>query len=330
VLDFPYLASQRAPVVGAEQHAVRPGMVQFPEPILLAASSPYWQKGALYENHKQHFGRNGPILVWQAPTRTMNPTVKQSVVDRAIERDAASASSEWLAQFRTDIAAWIARNALQACISAGVYERPPQAGFRYSAFVDPSGGSSDSMTLAIAHKIGDTAILDCVREVRPPFSPEAVVSEFASVLKSYSISSVTGDRYAGEWVREPFRVRRIAYELSAMSKSEIYLAALPAINSGRVDLLDDARLMAQFCGLGRRTARGGRDSIDHAPGSHDDLCNAAAGVLVAASAPAARATVGHYGIGGNITWQLGAQHQADATQLYRDQAGVIRVSSNTH
>ena len=28
----------------------------------------------------------------------------------------------------------------------------------------------------------------------------------------------------------------------------------------------------------RRTARGGRDSIDHAPGGHDDLANAVAGV----------------------------------------------------
>ena len=93
-----------------------------------------------------------------------------------MERDAASAASEWLAQFRTDIAAWIARNALQACVSTGVYERPPQVGLRYSAFVDPSGGSSDSMTLAIAHKIGDTAILDCVREVRPPFSVQRLWS----------------------------------------------------------------------------------------------------------------------------------------------------------
>ncbi len=32
-------------------------------------------------------------------------------------------------------------------------------------------------------------------------------------------------------------------------------------------------------GLERRTSRGGRDSIDHGPGGHDDLANAVAGVL---------------------------------------------------
>ncbi len=41
---------------------------------------------------------------------------------------------------------------------------------------------------------------------------------------------------------------------------------------------------AQLCGLERRTSRGGRDSIDHGPGGHDDLSNAVAGALVRAAA----------------------------------------------
>ena len=44
----------------------------------------------------------------------------------------------------------------------------------------------------------------------------------------------------------------------------------------RIELLDDPRLIAQLCSLERRTARGGRDSIDHPPGQHDDLANVAA------------------------------------------------------
>ena len=39
-------------------------------------------------------------------------------------------------------------------------------------------------------------------------------------------------------------------------------------------------MSAQLAGLERRTARSGRDLIDHAPGGHDDLANAVAGVLV--------------------------------------------------
>jgi hypothetical protein len=54
------------------------------------------------------------------------------------------------------------------------------------------------------------------------------------------------------------------------------------MNSGRVELLDIPRLTTQLCNLERRTARGGKDSIDHAPGAHDDAANAVAGAVVLA------------------------------------------------
>ena len=57
---------------------------------------------------------------------------------------------------------------------------------------------------------------------------------------------------------------------------------LPLLNSGKIELVDHPRLVSQLCGLERRTARGGRDSIDHAPGQHDDLANAVAGAAILA------------------------------------------------
>ncbi len=141
------------------------------------------------------------------------------------------------------------------------------------------------MTLAIAHLSGGIAVLDAIREVRPPFSPESVVTEFAAMLRAYGLKSVTGDRYAGEWPRERFREHGITYEVSEKPKTDIYRDLLPVLNSGTAELLDLPRLAGQFCGLERRTARGGRDSIDHAPGSHDDLANAAAGALLMVGAP---------------------------------------------
>ena len=54
---------------------------------------------------------------------------------------------------------------------------------------------------------------------------------------------------------------------------------LKAERSARVELLDHPKLVTQLCALERRTARGGKDSIDHAPNAHDDLANAVAGVV---------------------------------------------------
>jgi hypothetical protein len=138
------------------------------------------------------------------------------------------------------------------------------------------------MTLAIAHKEGETEILDVIRERKPPFSPEAVVEEYAKLIREYRCSKVFGDRYAGEWPREQFQKRGVFYEPAEKSKSEIYVDLLPLINSGAIDLLDHERLMMQLTSLERKTSRGGRVSIDHAPGAHDDVANAVAGALVTA------------------------------------------------
>ena len=134
-------------------------------------------------------------------------------------------------------------------------------GVRYSAFVDPSGGSRDSMTLAISHGEKNIRVLDAIREVRPPFSPDQVVQDFADLLKKYRIFTVTGDRYAGMWPRERFSKYDITYKVADKTKSDIYRDLLPLINSGEVELLDNKRLINQLCNLERRTARGGRDSI---------------------------------------------------------------------
>jgi hypothetical protein len=261
--------------------ALRPGMSTIPSAMLLCASSPYARRGALWDAYRRYFGKDdSALLVWKAATRTMNPTVPQALIDRAMERDQASAAAEYGAEFRSDIEGFVSREAVEAVISPGVYERAPLSNTRYIAFVDPSGGSADSMTLAIGHKEGQVALLDAIRERKPPFSPEAVVKDFADLLKRYRVSKVEGDRYAGEWPREVFKKHGITYDASARPKSDLYRDLLPRLNSGEVDLLDEQRLVAQLCGLERRTSRGGRDSIDHAPGSHDDVANAVAGCLV--------------------------------------------------
>ncbi len=264
--------------------ALRPAMATVPGAMLLCASSPYARRGALWDAFRRwHGNADAPAMVWRAATRFMNPTVPQRVIDEATERDPANAAAEYGAQFRTDVETFISREVVDAATPPGRHELPPISGTRYVAFVDPSGGSADSMTLAVAHRDGERTILDAVREVRPPFSPEGVVQDFADLLKAYRVNTVTGDRYAGEWVREPFVKSGITYTLSEKPKSDLYRDVLPALNSGKVELLDLPRLTAQLCGLERRTARGGRDSIDHAPGSHDDIANAVAGAIVHAA-----------------------------------------------
>ena len=264
-------------------NALRPAMATVPGALLLAISSPYARRGELYKAHRDHFGQDhDPVLVVQADTKTMNPSVPDDVIAAAYASDAASAAAEYGAQFRRDVELFVSKEAVEAVTILGRLELPPVAGVQYVAFVDPSGGSQDSMTLAIAHHEHGMAILDCVREVKPPFSPEGVTQEFTATAKQYGLTHWTGDRYAGEWPREPSRKHGVDYVVSERTKSDLYRDLLPALNSQRVELLDLPHLLAQLESLERRTGRGGKDTIDHAPSAHDDVINAAAGALVLA------------------------------------------------
>lgn len=248
---------------------------------LIALSSPYARRGVLWDVFRKHYGGDDrQVLVAKAPSLVMNPTIDPQIVADAFEADPASASAEWAAEFRTDVETYVSREVIEACVESGVRERARLSRFSYSAFIDPSGGSSDSMTMAIAHAEGDQLVLDCLRERRAPFNPTDVVAEFADTLKLYRVRRVSGDKYAGEWPREAFGKVGISYQAADRPKSQLYADLLPLLNSCRAALLDEPRLIAQLVGLERRTARGGRDSIDHAPGVHDDVANAVAGALV--------------------------------------------------
>lgn len=291
--------------------AIVPGTATVAGAMVIGISSPYRRAGLLYRKYRDHYGRDGDVLVIKAPSIVLNPTLDQAIIDQALADDPAAARSEWLAEFRDDIDNFVTRETVDAAMVPGRFELPPIGGQTYCAFVDPSGGASDSMTLGIAHVDAGQAVLDLVRERRPPFSPEDVVEEFAAALKAYGVTVVHGDRYAGEWPRERFRVHGIEYEPAEKPKSDLYRDFLPAINSGRIELLDIPRLTAQLVGLERRTARGGRDSIDHAPGAHDDVANAAVGSLVMATARnAPRLTFGSvstaaHGMGRRSTYGIG-------------------------
>ena len=266
-------------------NGLRPGMATVPGALLVAISSPYARRGALWEAYRRHYGQDGAVLVWQGDTRSMNPAVDPDIIAEAYETDEAAAAAEYGAEFRRDIESFVSREAVDAVVAPGRHELAPRSAVEYVAFVDPSGGSQDSMTLAIAHRENDRAVLDCVRERRPPFNPSEVVAEFVGTLKAYGISRVIGDRYAGEWPRERFRDHGISYEPADKTKSDYYLEFLPLVNSGTVALLDHPRLIAQLTSLERRTSRVGRDTVDHPPGGRDDVVNAAAGALVVAAQP---------------------------------------------
>jgi hypothetical protein len=172
-----------------------------------------------------------------------------------------------MAEFRTDVEGFITREVVEACVTLGIRERPTERKNAYTCFVDPSGGSSDAMTLAIAHTEGKTQILDLIRERKPPFSPEAVTEEVAKIIRSYRCTKVCADRYWGEWPREQFRKHGVNH-----------------YRHGPVSLINSVLsiCLERSAGDATHKSTANRGKPIDTPGGHDDVANAVAGALVTA------------------------------------------------
>jgi len=247
---------------------------------LLGISTPYSKSGYLYDCWKQFYGKESKVLIWKAGTRLMNSTLDDETIADLLERDPVVFGAELNAEWRDDISSFIDEGILRACMCRPT-ELPDPDHHTYLAFVDPSGGKSDSMTLAIGHLEGNKAVVSRVEEWKSPFDPKEVVASFANTLKAHRVTRVTSDRYGGIWVEDAFRIHGITTMMSDLSASQLYIEFQALTNMGRVQLLQDDELTArQFLSLERRCRSGGQDSVDHPEGLHDDRANVVAGCAV--------------------------------------------------
>jgi hypothetical protein len=93
---------------------------------LVAVSSPYARRGTLWDAYRRHYGADSPVLVAQAPSRTMNPGLPERVITEALERDETTARAEFLAEFRSDVEGFLQREVVDAATAAraALYRRP--------------------------------------------------------------------------------------------------------------------------------------------------------------------------------------------------------------
>jgi len=259
---------------------LRPGLATLGGKMI-ALSSPYAKRGVLWDTHKRHFAGEGVrVLVAQAPSLTMNPTLDPAVVEDALREDPEAARAEYLAEFRGDISTFLDIELVERATRSKPLILPPRDGEEYTAFVDPNGGGADEFTMSIAHREGELIVVDGVWGRHG--SPASIAEEFAGIMRAYRITRARGDRYAGRWPADEFRKHGVEYMASDRDRSALYVDFAARINSGAVILPPCQKMQRQFANLERRTHRGGRDTIDHPPNSHDDRAHAVAGAVAGA------------------------------------------------
>jgi hypothetical protein len=249
--------------------------------MLIAISSPYRRAGLLYTKHRDHYDRdNADVLVVKGATVAFNPTIDLRAIERARESDPQAALSEWDAEWRQDLQQFLDDATIDAAIN---YSRPPELpplpDVSCKIFIDASGGRHDAFTIAIAHREGDRIVADVIRGRRPPFDPASVAAEYAALAREYGCRTITGDNYAPGWVAGAFEAAGCEYRRSRLTRSELYIEGLPFFTRGLVSIPDHQALIRELRLLERRTARSGRDSVDHGVSGSDDLANALFGCL---------------------------------------------------
>jgi len=261
--------------------ALRPSLATTGGP-LIAISSPYSKRGSLYNAWKQHYGKDGDVLIWQSDSMTMNPTLSQAMIDRSLAEDREGALAEWQGQFRTDISGFLPPEWVERVIIQRRYELPPQPNISYRGFCDVSGGARDSYTLSIAHEEpregGPVIVQDVLKVKRAPHDPHQVTREYAEVLKEYGCSQVHGDKYSAQWAVQAYAEHGIRYKHAELTASEIYLFCEALFARGKLERLDSKVLENELKNLERRTRQGGRDQVTHGS-QHDDTANATCGSL---------------------------------------------------
>jgi hypothetical protein len=280
--------------------AVRPALATFAGSLLVCVSSPYAQRGALYEAYRRFYGQPDPrVLVARAPTRLLNPTIAEELIAEEMERDPDAASAEWQAQFRSDVASFLDVQLVDGATRSEPRELPrlpatsSGAHIRYMAGADISGSRVDATAATVVHPDGQRIIVDACRVWRAPHDPAQVAREMAAFLAGYGLHSATADQYGAGLTVSIYGEAGVALVPASVNRSQAYLSLLPLLLTGRIELPPEPRLRQELLGLERRTARGGRDSVDHRPGSHDDLANSLALAAWAASRGTARSTGVH-------------------------------------
>lgn len=262
--------------------ALKPSMLTVPDALLVGITSPYRRQGVAWDAFKAHYGRDGDrVLVIKAATLEMNPSADKAEIDAAYADDPEAARAEYGAEFRTDLESFVGPEAVEKVTVRGRLWLAYDPRYRHFAAVDCAGGSGqDSYALTISRHErgagGGKAVVCRVAEWRPPFSPDAATAEASEIVKEYGLARVTGDHWAKGWPTDGFKQHGVDYVLAPLTKSEYYTAMLPLINSGRIELPDNAKLLGQLLSLERQTSRLGKDSISHPPNGRDDMINSAA------------------------------------------------------
>jgi len=253
---------------------------------LIIGSTPYLERGLLYEFYSKNWSHPVTSICAWAPTALMraNDNDTLQMVDIERQRNPDNFAVEFNAEFLSGASGnfFDEQTVLDAVDADRTPALPPLTqGAGTTAAGGDFGFRSDSSALAIVQYALDGKVhLARIDERRPrrgqPLKPSEVVGEFAEALRFYGIGSLTADSHYVEAVREHLHAKGLALSPEP-DKNESYFYLRSLFADRRIRLPKHTRLIAQLCSIRSKPAPGGGLTI-YAPRAknlgHGDLVSA--------------------------------------------------------
>jgi hypothetical protein len=272
--------------------ALTPSVAQFgPMGRILVLSTPKYQSGIFYDLFRAGSdGLDPDLFVSQLATWEVNPRVTRADLESEFVADPVGARVEYGAQFDSDLSSFLEAEPVQACVIKGRHFLPPIEDVTYAAAADPAfARGGDQFSFAIGHRVGKgegaVFVLDQLKAWRgreAPLNSDLVLDEIAELAHIYGIDEIVSDQYSVHVLTDALRRRDIklrAQPLYSELKGEIFSSLKRAINTGRIELLDDRALVSELINLEIRPSPAGKPRIQASRGGKDDLAISLATVV---------------------------------------------------
>ena len=213
------------------------------------------------------------MLVWQAPTRTMNPTVPQSVIDRALARRSRKKyrriSRRVPIRHRRVHYPRHGRTMCRRLPRTDARAKPSLFRFRRSLGGQCRQFQSRDRAQGQATTNGRHRLHQGAQNPRSVRNTSSTSSR--NCAKQYRINKIVGDRYAGEFPRELFRKHEIVYVLVDRVKSDLFRDFLPLLNSQKIVAPEQRTVGVAIGRSGAHRVTRGQGYDISIPNSHDDV-----------------------------------------------------------
>lgn len=267
-------------------------------PKRLLISSPDEEEGVLFEAYKHRFDRP-KVMVVNAPSWKLNPSLDQEFLDAEQERDPEGFESEYGARFRKAGGShcFLSAESIESCVEKGRSQNPPQPGVEYVAWMD-AAFKRDRFSFGVGHAMrhGEetTVVVDHMRHWTPrqvakgrkavPLDEDEVVEALVADLRLYGLDRVHGDQFADVPLKNRFAKRGITFveaPISTPEKFDAFKNLRAALKARLVLLPDDPVTVKDLKCLVKRETAGGHVTVQ-APkrkGQFDDAADVVARIV---------------------------------------------------